>query len=103
MKESDWILFKKIKEMAIDSFCSDVLSKSNEIISDGSTNTHDRYLHLYKHIQNKNKEMSLLFDGHSRSKANMQLFSIRIQNLAEVKSLRTSCYAMMLLTGEFNF
>jgi len=47
--------------------------------------THDRYLHLYELVQNKNKEISLLFDGHSRSKANIQLFSIRMKNLAEAK------------------
>ena len=83
MKESDWKIFKKIKEIAIDKFCSGVLDESQEVISDQSEHAHNKYLSLYDLLQNRNKKMAFLFDGHSRSKATIQLIAIRSNRLAD--------------------
>ena len=82
MKESDWKLFREIKENAIEQFCRVALSEFGEIINNEDQSTHERYLYLYKIVDNTNRKMSLLFDGHSRSKAWLQLLAIRGEGLA---------------------
>jgi len=83
MKESDWKVFTDIKDKAIEKYCTLALEESKEVISDQKEHVHNRYLLLYKLLQNRNKQMSLLFDGHSRSKAWIQLIAIRSEGLAD--------------------
>jgi len=85
MKESDWKIFKAIKEEAIEKFCENCLAEFREVIDDESKNVHDRYLLNYKLVKNRDKLMALLFDGHSRSKATLQLLAIRGEGLASDK------------------
>lgn len=54
-----------------------VLGESQDVILDQKNNVHNRYLLLYKLLQNRDKQMAILFDGHSRSKAQIQLMLIR--------------------------
>ena len=83
MKELDWKVFTDIKDKAIEKYCTLALEESKEVISDQKEHVHNRYLLLYKLLQNRNKQMSLLFDGHSRSKAWIQLIAIRSEGLAD--------------------
>ena len=83
MKESDWKIFKQIKEKAIERFCVESLEEFQEVIMDQTENAHNRYLLLYKLVQNRDKRMQLLFDNHSRSKALIQLLAIRAEGLAD--------------------
>jgi hypothetical protein len=87
MKESDWKIFKEIKEKAIEKYCALALDEFKEAITDQSEHVHNRYLLLYKLVQNRDKQMALLFDDHSRSKATLQLIAIRGENLAEEELL----------------
>ena len=82
MKESDWKIFKAIKEEAIEKFCEKSLAAFKEIIDDESKHVHERYLLNYKLVVNRDKQMALLFDDHSRSKALLQLLAIRREGLA---------------------
>lgn len=82
IKESDWRVFKAIKEEALDSFCEERLSEYEAIIKDNSQTAHERYLNLFKLSKARDKEMAWLFDGHSRSKAFLQLLAIRSEGLA---------------------
>lgn len=83
MKESDWKKFKMIKEKAIERFCSQALEEFGEVISNTEEHVHNRYLLLYKLVHNRDKEMSRIFDDHSRSKAPIQLTAIRANGLAD--------------------
>ncbi len=83
MKKSDWIIFTQIKDKAIEKFCSLCLSEFREIIDDQDKHIHERYLLNYELVKNRNKQMSLIFDGHSRSKATLQLLAIRGESLAD--------------------
>ena len=94
MKESDWKIFKQIKENAIELFCSQALEEFEEVITNKNEHVHNRYLLLYKLVQNRDKQMQLLFDGHSRSKAPLQLLAIRGEGLADENLLSK-------LSGEF--
>lgn len=83
IKESDWKLFKAIREDAIDTFCKERLREYEDIIKDGSRTAHERYLHLFKLSRARDKEMETLFDGHSRAQAFLQLLAIRREGLAD--------------------
>jgi hypothetical protein len=83
MKEADWKVFTELKDKAIEKYCTLALEESQEVISDNKEHVHNRYLYLYKLLQNSNKKMALLFDGHSRSKAWIQLIAIRSEGLAD--------------------
>lgn len=83
MKESDWKVFKKIKEIAIERFCIRALQEFEEVINNKNDHVHNRYLLLYKLVQNRDKQMQLIFDSNSRSKASLQLLAIRGEGLAD--------------------
>ena len=85
MKESDWKGFKVIKERARERFCSLALEEFEEVevIADREEHVHNRYLLLYGLVQNRNREMSLIFDGNSRSDAPIQLTVIRAKGLVD--------------------
>lgn len=83
MKESDWKVFKQIKENAIQAFCNIALSEFEEVIKDKNENAQEAYTLLYRLVVNRDKQMALLFDGHSRSKAHIQLLAIRGEGLAD--------------------
>jgi len=83
MTESDWKIFKQIKAKAIELFCTRALAEFEEIIKNENDNAHNRYLLLCKIIQSRDETMQLLFDGHSRSRALLQLIAIRGEGLAD--------------------
>jgi len=83
MKESDWKKFKQIKELALERFCAGALADFDEAIHVEEISHHGRYLYLYKLVENADKRLSLLFDGHSRSRAQRQLMFIRSEGLVE--------------------
>jgi len=83
MKESDWKIFGKLKGKAIERFCELALEESQEVISDTETHIHNRFLLLNKLLNNRDKQLALMFDGHSRSKAWLQLLVIRSEGLAD--------------------
>jgi hypothetical protein len=83
MKESDWKVFIKLKDKAIEKYCTLVLGESQKVILDQKNDVHNRYLLLYTLLQNRNKQMAILFDGHSRSKAGIKLMLIRREGLVD--------------------
>jgi hypothetical protein len=83
MTEADWKIFKEIKEKAVEKFCELSLATFREAMDDESMHIHNRYLLNYKLVQNRDKQMGLLFDGQSRSKAPIQLIAIRGEGLAD--------------------
>ena len=88
MKESDWKIFKQIKEKAIELFCNNALAEYEEIIKSKNEESKETYTYLYRLVINKDKQMALLFDGHSRSKASLQLLAIRGEGLADETLLK---------------
>jgi hypothetical protein len=81
MRESDYKLFRQLQTVALDRFCARVLSETSRIASDGSKSNHERYLALYQHLREKDRELALLFDNPRRSTASIQLAGIWIRRL----------------------
>ncbi len=83
MKESDWKKFKKIKEQALDRFCAKALAEFENTLHIKDMTNHERYLHLYRLVDETFDRLGSLFNGHSRPSALMQLLLIRNEGLVE--------------------
>ena len=88
MKEADWKIFKEIKIKAIEAYCTQVLEEFAEIIKDENEHVHNRFLLISRLSKNHNKQMDLIFDYDSRSKASIQLLLIRGEGLADDRLLK---------------
>jgi hypothetical protein len=69
VKESDWKLFRSLKETLLERFCQLTLAAAGQIIEDQKKSRHARYLDLYTLIEKNNKVLAQAFDGVSRSNA----------------------------------
>lgn len=87
IKESDWKIFKKVKEHALERFCADALDDFEQAIQKNDMSHHARYNYLYKLVVDSDKRLGLLFDGHSRSRAPLQLTLLRNECLVKDKEL----------------
>ena len=89
ISESDWKKFKKIKEKALESFCGTALRDVAEGLNSKSNPTnHGKYLYLYRLIENYDKQIALLFNDHSRSKARIQLMMLRSEGLIDDSDIK---------------
>lgn len=80
---------KKIKEKALEDFCGTILSDVAEGINSSTNPTnHGKYLFLYKLIENSDKQIALLFNDHSRSKATIQLMMLRGEGLVKESDIQ---------------
>ena len=59
MKESDWKVFKNIKDTALEKYCTLVLDESQDVISKQDDSVHNKYLLLYKLLQKRDKQMGV--------------------------------------------
>ena len=81
IKESDWKVFRELREIALERFCERIISEIAELISDDGKTHHARYLSVYKLIHERDGEMDGAFNGLSRSRAFVQLRAIQELNL----------------------
>jgi len=87
IKESDWKIFKRVKEQALERYCAAAMADFEQAIQQNDMSHHARYNYLYKLVVNSDKRLGLLFDGHSRSRAPLQLTLLREEGLVEDKEL----------------
>jgi hypothetical protein len=73
IKESDWKRLRELKPIALDRFCSRVLSEVAGASSDSAATSHQRYLTVYKLIHDQDKELARMFDDLKRSNATGKL------------------------------
>lgn len=88
ISDKDWKQFKKIKDAALERFCDQVLADVSEgLVSIQSPSSYGRFLYVHRLVDNYNKQIALLFDGTSRSKAGMQLLLLRSEGLVQDEEL----------------
>ena len=71
--ESDWKVFRKLREAALERFCERVLGEIVRIASDDGITFHNRYLHIYKLIEERDNQIARAFNDPRRSNALLQL------------------------------
>ena len=79
--ESDWKLFRQLQPLVLDRFCQRVLADVTRIAADTDTSSHERYLSVFKLLQERDEELAATFDAARRSTALVQLARIRFQEL----------------------
>jgi hypothetical protein len=75
--ESDWKIFKPVRERALERFCERVLIEAERIRADVSKSQHERYVATYQLLKERDKELELAFDHLRRSTALVQLANFR--------------------------
>lgn len=85
--ESDWKVFRQLRELALQRFCERVLIEVEQISSDSAKSFHDRYLRLYRLLQRRDRELGQAFNDPRRSTAMMQLAMINSRRLLEPEEL----------------
>ena len=87
IKESDWKIFSKFYQVALDRFCKRVIEEVRSEITEVTDGYHDRYLRVYKLIQRRDKILADAFDNPRRSNALILLAFIRQQGLLTEEEL----------------
>ena len=88
--KTDWKIFKELRELALERFCSRVLDDIARIGSDQAKSKHERNLAICRFIQERDREIDPIFDYVRRSTAVSQLCAFRVRELMteeEFKSL----------------
>jgi hypothetical protein len=80
MPERDWKVFRQLRPVALERFCERVLSRIKGIVRSGDT-AHQRYLRVFKVIDEQDRELAALFNNPRRSTAWSQLLMICAQGL----------------------
>lgn len=100
--ESDWKIFKKVREKALDRFCRRILEECENICRDETKSAHERYGTLYSHLQDRNKEMAKTFDDFRRSTAVLSLMLIHQYDLLTEDEIREFGDDVQRLLAEVN-
>lgn len=85
--ESDWKLFRKLRESALDRFCERILREVAELSAAPNRTFHERYLDVYKRVDLRDDELARAFNGASRSRMINQLAQMRALDLIEDEEL----------------
>jgi len=88
IKESDWKVFKRLREIALERFCERILGEIARIGSDIGMSQRERYLAIFRLLQKRDKEIAPIFDYLRRSTAVMQLCAFRSHDLLTEEELR---------------
>ena len=81
IKESDWKVFRKLRELALERYCQRVLKNVRQLVDKDSGSYHERYLKLWKILRSRDKTLGLCFDDPRRSQAFIQLANIVAEDL----------------------
>lgn len=73
ISEADWKVFKKVRAEALERFSNRILEECESISRDETKTAHERYLALYRHVRERDKEMERIFNDFRRSTALLQL------------------------------
>jgi hypothetical protein len=85
--ESDWKIFKRLRELALERFCQRVLDDVARISSDTAKSSHERYLAIHRLVRERNKDIDPIFDTLRRSAAMQQSCSFRLNDLVADEEL----------------
>jgi hypothetical protein len=67
--ESDWKVLRSVKDAALNRFCERAMDECRKVMDDPNGSAHERYLRLFKLIQERDEDLSHAFDDMRRSRA----------------------------------
>ncbi len=87
IKESDWKIFKGLRQLALERFCDRVLGEIAGITSDNTKTKPERYRAIYRLVRERDKEINPIFDSLRRSTAVRQICAFRFHDLLTAQEL----------------
>ena len=69
LPERDWKHLRSLHQAALDRYCARVLQESYAIVNDLAGSAHDRYLRLYRLLQERDRTLAGAFNDLRRSTA----------------------------------
>ena len=75
--EADWKVLRRIHPLALERYCERVLAEIERVTHNSTQSTHQRYLEIFKIIEQRDREMSSIFNDPKRSIALIMLARIR--------------------------
>jgi hypothetical protein len=81
IQERDWKYLRMIHDELIDELCSRILSKSVTLAAEGKERPHQRYLKLYRYIQESDDLVAECFNDWRRSTISNRILSLRQHRL----------------------
>lgn len=85
--ESDWKLFRRLREVALERFCHSILGELEAICGDEFRSSSDRFRDAFSLLDRRNQEVARLFDEPRRSTMLMQLSAMSHCQLLQPKEL----------------
>ncbi len=79
--ESDWKIFRELRELALERFCKRVLEELEGLCRDASRSHHERYLDIFQLLQDRDDELAHAFNDPRRSRMIAQLAAIHAHGL----------------------
>jgi len=81
IKESDWKVFRKLRELARERYCQRVLEEVGRLVETNDRGYHERYSQLWQILRERDKTIAIAFDDPRRSQALIQLANIDAEDL----------------------
>jgi hypothetical protein len=82
-KESDWKTLRRLQPLALERFCKRVLDEIEGIRNDGAQSFHQRYLDVYRIVEERDRQVARIFNDLRRSNAIHKLALMRSSGLLE--------------------
>ena len=86
--ECDWKVFRELRQVALERFCDKILTEAKAEIERPGKSSHEKYLTLYKLIQDRDDDVARGFNDFRRSTALMQIGIIHSMGLFTGEELR---------------
>lgn len=71
--ERDWKKLRAMKDSVLTDACDRILSKIDRLLKEKNSNSHQKYLNLWKLMRKEDNEIALMFDDLKRSSALIKL------------------------------
>jgi pyruvate/2-oxoglutarate dehydrogenase complex dihydrolipoamide dehydrogenase (E3) component len=79
--ERDWQLLRKLKPVTLDRLRQRILDEAQRTATTPGRSSHERYLDVFRLIQDRDRIVADAFNGHRRSMARMHITIIHAQGL----------------------
>jgi hypothetical protein len=77
IKESDWKTLRRLQRLALERLCKRVLDEIESVRNDSGRTFHQRYLDIYRMVEQHDREMAAIFNDVRRSNAMVRLALMR--------------------------
>jgi hypothetical protein len=81
--ESDWELFRGLREVALDRFCQRVRDEIEPLRLNASGSHHERYLDVFGFLRERDEELAFAFNDPRRCQMIVQLAAMQAYGLLE--------------------